>query len=119
MWRDVDSRWGVGIILTLATIVLSNAAQPPRPFTPVKASSKEFRCLNRKTELGGLLLPAQSTAAAGQLLAGNRTGPVQAPIVTALTCRLAPGYENIARCFSSAICSERNKGLISNSISKS
>ncbi|MDQ6631253.1 MAG: DUF6067 family protein [Verrucomicrobiota bacterium] len=45
------------------------AAQPPKPFTPVKASNKEFCCLGRKTELGKFLLPTQITAADQSLLA--------------------------------------------------
>ncbi|HZQ46850.1 MAG TPA: glycoside hydrolase domain-containing protein [Verrucomicrobiae bacterium] len=47
-----------------------NAAVPPKPFTPVKATSKEFSCLGRKTALGNFLLPAQITATGKSLLAG-------------------------------------------------
>ena len=45
------------------------ASKPPAPYTPVKASTSEFRCLGRKTELGGLLLPKQIYAAGQPLLA--------------------------------------------------
>ena len=45
------------------------AAEPPKPFTPIKATPKEFRCLGRVMELGDLLLPAQITAAGQPLLA--------------------------------------------------
>jgi hypothetical protein len=45
------------------------AASPPAPYTPVKASSSEFRCLGRKTDLGALLLPKQIYAAGQPLLA--------------------------------------------------
>ncbi len=42
--------------------------KPPAPYTPVKASSSEFRCLGRRTELGALLLPKQIHAANQPLL---------------------------------------------------
>ena len=32
-----------------------SAAKPPAPYTPVKASSSQFRCLGRETKLGPLL----------------------------------------------------------------
>ncbi|HOX55393.1 MAG TPA: DUF6067 family protein [Candidatus Paceibacterota bacterium] len=47
------------------------AASPdlPAPYTPVKASSSQFRCLGRETDLGKLLLPRQIVAAGQPLLA--------------------------------------------------
>ena len=45
------------------------ASEPPKPFTPVQATTREFGCLGRKTELGNFLLPAQITAADQPLLA--------------------------------------------------
>ncbi|MEP6663157.1 MAG: glycoside hydrolase domain-containing protein [Verrucomicrobiota bacterium] len=62
-------------ICVIATLILAGnsarifAAKPPKPYTPVKASAKEFRCLGRKTELGNFLLPAQIIAADQPLLA--------------------------------------------------
>ncbi len=47
----------------------AGAANPPAPYTPVKASNLEFRCLGRETKLGPLLLPQQITAANQSLLA--------------------------------------------------
>ena len=44
-------------------------AKPPAPYTPIKATSSQFRCLGRKTELGALLLPQQIYAAGQPLLA--------------------------------------------------
>ena len=41
----------------------------PVPYTPVKASRLQFRCLGRETKLGPLLLPQQITAAGQPLLA--------------------------------------------------
>ncbi len=41
----------------------------PKPYTPVKATSKSFRCLGRDTSLGAMLLPQQITAAGKPLLA--------------------------------------------------
>ncbi len=46
------------------------AAEPPKPFTPVKATAGKFVCLGRETQLGRLLLPAQVTAAGQPVLAG-------------------------------------------------
>src|SRR5579884_3081298 len=46
-----------------------SAAEPPKPFTPVKATTREFDCLGRKTSLGNFLLPVQITAADKALLA--------------------------------------------------
>ncbi len=45
------------------------AAAPPSPYSPVKASSSQFRCLGREMKLGPLLLPQQITAANQPLLA--------------------------------------------------
>ncbi|PWU16107.1 MAG: hypothetical protein C5B50_14105 [Verrucomicrobia bacterium] len=42
----------------------------PQPYTPIKASGSEFRCLGRVTKLGPLLLPEQIVAAGQPLLAG-------------------------------------------------
>ena len=57
----------VQLALTLSASV--GAGAPPAPYTPIKASASEFRCLGRKTELGSLLLPKQITAAGQPLLA--------------------------------------------------
>jgi hypothetical protein len=46
------------------------AAQPPKPYTPVTASSSQFCCLGRSVQLGLLLLPEQIVAANQPLLAG-------------------------------------------------
>lgn len=56
--------------LLLAAGPDGGAAKPPAPYTPVKASSSQFRCLGRKAELGALLLPKQIVAAGQPLLAG-------------------------------------------------
>ena len=53
----------------LANVPEIFAAQPPKPFTPVRATTNEFRCLGRKSELGKFLLPSQITAADESLLA--------------------------------------------------
>ncbi len=57
------------IVVGALTCLLLGASEPPKPFTPVGATAKEFLCLGRKTELGNLLLPAQITAADQPLLA--------------------------------------------------
>src|SRR5438445_329031 len=49
------------------------AAELPKPFTPIKATAKEFRCLNRKIDLGNFLLPMQIIAADKPLL----SAPIQ------------------------------------------
>lgn len=56
--------------LALLTIVCASAwcAPVPAPYTPVKASADEFRCLGRTTKLGPMLLPTQITAADKPLL---------------------------------------------------
>ena len=56
--------------LLLAANPDAAATEPPAPYTPVKASSSQFRCLGRETKLGPLLLPQQITAANQPLLAG-------------------------------------------------
>jgi hypothetical protein len=56
--------------LLLAANPDATANKPPAPYTPVKASSSQFRCLGRETKLGPLLLPQQITAANQPLLAG-------------------------------------------------
>ena len=56
--------------LLLAASPHAGATNPPAPYTPVKASSSQFRCLGRETKLGPLLLPQQITAADQPLLAG-------------------------------------------------
>jgi hypothetical protein len=56
--------------LLLAASPDGGVAKPPAPYTPVKASSSQFRCLGRKTELGALLLPQQIYAVGQPLLAG-------------------------------------------------
>ncbi|MGI8964577.1 MAG: glycoside hydrolase domain-containing protein, partial [Limisphaerales bacterium] len=59
-------------ILPLALVMVTfhlPASAPPNPFTPVKATTKEFRCLGRTTTLGDFLLPTQITAAEKTLLA--------------------------------------------------
>jgi hypothetical protein len=56
--------------LLLAANPDATANRPPAPYTPVKASSSQFRCLGRETKLGPLLLPQQITAANQPLLAG-------------------------------------------------
>jgi len=50
-------------------VASSSHASVPAPYTPVKASATEFRCLGRTTRLGPLLLPAQITSAGKSLLA--------------------------------------------------
>ena len=69
-------------LLSQATI---HGAQVPKPYTPVKASKSEFRCLGRTTDLGPLLLPAQITAAGKPLLASPiefTSEPPLGPITT-------------------------------------
>lgn len=44
------------------------SASVPAPYTPVKASAREFRCLGSKTSLGPMLLPTQITAAGKPVL---------------------------------------------------
>jgi hypothetical protein len=56
--------------LLLATGPEAAAARPPAPYTSVKASSSQFRCLGREIKLGPLLLPQQIIAAHQPLLAG-------------------------------------------------
>ena len=56
--------------LLLAVGLDAAAVKPPAPYTPVKASGAQFRCLGRETKLGPLLLPQQITAAKQPLLAG-------------------------------------------------
>ena len=55
--------------LLLAAGPGGGTAKPPAPYTPIKATSSQFRCLGRKTELGALLLPQQIYAAGQPLLA--------------------------------------------------
>ena len=57
---------GLFMFVTLAASFAS--ADVPKPYTPVKASDSEFRCLGRTTKLGAMLLPAQITAAGEPLL---------------------------------------------------
>ena len=60
------------VLCGLCLLVLglrAGGAAPPAPYTPVKASSSQFRCLGRETKLGPLLLPEQITAAGQPLLA--------------------------------------------------
>ena len=45
--------------LSLELIAPAGAATLPAPFTAVRASASSFQCLDRKTQLGGLLLPCQ------------------------------------------------------------
>src|ERR1035438_3026377 len=54
----------------LAASPVAGATKPPAPYTSVKASSAQFRCLGRETKLGPLLLPQQITAVNQSLLAG-------------------------------------------------
>src|SRR5438552_392799 len=54
----------------LLTLQLGIASSPPKPYIPIRISSTEFRCLNRNTQLGPLLLPIQVSAAGADLLAG-------------------------------------------------
>src|ERR1039457_604346 len=54
----------------LAACPVAGATKPPAPYTSVKASSAQFRCLGRETKLGPLLLPQQITAVNQSLLAG-------------------------------------------------
>src|SRR5690349_9080180 len=56
------------LLLILSTHAFVAVAAPPKPFTAVRATSTEFRCLNRTVALGKLLLPAQIKAADGDLL---------------------------------------------------
>ena len=57
--------------MALATLAAAlPAAEPPGPFTAVKATRREFGCLGRETKLGLFLLPAQVTAAGRPVLAG-------------------------------------------------
>ena len=49
--------------LLLAASSDASTTKPPAPYTPVKASSSQFRCLGRGKKLGPLLLPQQITAA--------------------------------------------------------
>jgi hypothetical protein len=55
--------------LLLAESQEGDIAKPPAPYTRVKASNSQFRCLGRKTELGALLLPKQIFSAGQPLLA--------------------------------------------------
>ncbi|MEO7300039.1 MAG: glycoside hydrolase domain-containing protein [Verrucomicrobiota bacterium] len=57
----------MALLITSAASVCASA--PPKPFTPVKATTKEFRCLGRTTTLGDFLLPTQIIAAEKSLLA--------------------------------------------------
>ena len=50
-------------------VLSSSHASVPSPYTPVKASATEFRCLGRTTKLGPMLLPTQITSAGESLLA--------------------------------------------------
>ena len=60
----------LAFVFLAAGLANSTAAEPPKPFTPIKATPKEFCCLGRKTTLGNLLLPEQITAAGKSELAG-------------------------------------------------
>ncbi|MCX6376508.1 MAG: DUF6067 family protein, partial [Armatimonadetes bacterium] len=64
--HTIPSLSAIGCIL----MVLSSqaTASVPAPYTPVKASAREFRCLGRTTALGPMLLPTQITAAGKSLL---------------------------------------------------
>ncbi|MDB6025620.1 MAG: hypothetical protein JWM68_1843 [Verrucomicrobiales bacterium] len=54
---------------TFAAASLAIAANAvPRPFTPVKATTAQFRCLGRTTDLGQFVLPTQIVAADKPLL---------------------------------------------------
>ena len=53
----------------LATSWIISATEIPKPYTPVKASTTQFRCAGRTTRLGKFLLPEQITAASQPLLA--------------------------------------------------
>lgn len=55
--------------LLLAASPDGSPTKPPSPYTAVKASSKQFRCLGRRMELGALLLPKQIFASGQPLLA--------------------------------------------------
>lgn len=57
-----------GLFALMVTTMSSLHADVPKPYTPVKASAHEFRCLGRTTELGPMLLPTQITAAGKALL---------------------------------------------------
>src|SRR4051812_38715868 len=57
----------LAVTLTLNTGAIASA--PPRPFTPVKATTHSFACLGRQTDLENLLLPRQIVAAQQPLLA--------------------------------------------------
>lgn len=55
---------------SILLIALSSAGWTavPKPYKPVKATSKSFACLGRETGLGDMLLPQQITAAGKSLL---------------------------------------------------
>jgi len=56
-------------LLIFALLIGSYAmASVPAPYTPIKASATEFRCLGRVTKLGPMLLPAQITSAGKPML---------------------------------------------------
>ena len=67
------ARFVLGSCLITAISCHLFATEPPKPFTPVKAAPKEFRCVGRQTTLGGFLLPTQITAADKPIL----SAPVQ------------------------------------------
>ena len=55
--------------MILVVLMASSAlASVPAPYTPIKASDSEFRCLGRVTKLGPMLLPTQITSAGKPIL---------------------------------------------------
>ena len=69
-WRALAVSMLLPCCAWLAAEAVVFGSTPPRPYTPVKASTSAFRCLGRKTELGALLLPQQIISAGQPLLAG-------------------------------------------------
>src|SRR4051812_2098729 len=63
------SRFRIFVPMFMVVSASLFAGEPPKPYTPVKATTKEFGCLGRKTDLGSFLLPTQIMAADKPLLA--------------------------------------------------
>ena len=57
-----------GLFAAMTFAISSSHAGIPKPYTPVKASDSEFRCLGRVTKLGPMLLPVQITSAGKPIL---------------------------------------------------
>ncbi|HSU55700.1 MAG TPA: glycoside hydrolase domain-containing protein, partial [Candidatus Dormibacteraeota bacterium] len=55
-------------LCVLLTLAGAQAAAPPKPLTPIEASTHQFQCLGRKVQLGEFLLPKQIVAAGQGLL---------------------------------------------------